>query len=428
MSMAPDRPRLTNLDQLRLAFYWMASHILWGALMTFVVQNEMERMAPEFKARFTGITLGIGSIAAVVIPLLIGPLSDRCRHPLGRRRPFILWGTALCVLGIGGLAVSSSLSSIPLFIGAFFFTNLGNNVATAAYSGLIPDIVPVEDRGSASGWMAVMSQSGTLIGMVLGAFLSGGATTLLILYGLLAGALIHALIVTIRGVKETPLTQVIPMPKFAEYLRSLLEPFKSADFRWVWITRALVVMGFYTVQPYLKFFVGDVLKPSDVSTGTLLIGAVVLISAALAGYFGGKLSDKIGRKRTVIWANSLMGVVCVGFAAIVSFPLAIAAAVLFGATYGAYYSVDWALGTDVLPNLDDAGKDMAVWHVAMTLPTSLSAPIAAYAIESGGVTKTLVDGETVFRYQHSGYVALFILAAVYVLLGAFFLRRVKGST
>jgi MFS family permease len=248
------------------------------------------------------------------------------------------------------------------------------------------------------------------------------------LYGLLAGALIHALVVTIRGVKETPLTQVIPMPKFAEYLRSLLEPFKSADFRWVWITRALVVMGFYTVQPYLKFFVGDVLKPSDVSTGTLLIGAVVLISAALAGYFGGKLSDKIGRKRTVIWANSLMGVVCVGFAAIVSFPLAIAAAVLFGATYGAYYSVDWALGTDVLPNLEDAGKDMAVWHVAMTLPTSLSAPIAAYAIESGGVTKTLVDGETVFRYQHGGYVALFILAAVYVLLGAFFLRRVKGST
>ena len=59
----------------------------------------------------------------------------------------------------------------------------------------------------------------------------------------------------------------------------------------------------------------------------------------------------------------------------------------FGIGYGTYQAVDWALGTDVLPNKDtDAAKDLGVWHIAFVLPQSLrpAGGVAADPAAAGG--------------------------------------------
>lgn len=425
--MSPTLARLRPATLVGQSTFWMSTHLVWGALMGYVVQVQMVAMMGQRAAEFTGITIGIGSIAAIVVPLIVGPLSDRCQHPWGRRRPYMVVGILLNVLGLTAMYLTGKGTNVWPFIACYAFTNVANNIATASYSGVIPDLVTPEQRGEASGYMAVMSQMGTLFGFALGGFFAKPETMFLV-YTALSGVLLVTLAISMVAIKEERLTNPPPAIKVRTYLSSLLEPFRHHDFLWVWFTRALVVLGFYSIQPFLLYFSRDVLRSSNPNITTMIIGATVLISASITGFLGGIIADRIGRKRVVIWSNSIMAAVCILFTLAHSVPTALIAALIFGASYGAYYSVDWALGTDVLPSMDDAGKDMAVWHIAMTLPQALAAPIAGYAIQAFGVTYIKVAEKTEPSYNHAGYVALFVLAAIYVTLGAAFLKKVRGST
>ena len=152
------------------------------------------------------------------------------------------------------------------------------------------------------------------------------------------------------------------------------------------------------------------------------------VGATLTGYYGGAISDRIGRKVVVRLANYWMAGSATLFIFCRSSAEVLVAAVLFGLGYGAYISVDWALGTDVLPNRDEAGKDMAVWHVSMVLPQTLAAAPAAMLIDSFGHRVMLEGGQPVMHYHSGGYVMLFAVAAVLLAIAASLLRRIKGST
>ena len=52
------------------------------------------------QASYLGFVMATGALMSLVIPLLVGPLSDRCTSRFGRRRPFILAGTIINVLGL----------------------------------------------------------------------------------------------------------------------------------------------------------------------------------------------------------------------------------------------------------------------------------------------------------------------------------------
>ena len=104
-----------------------------------------------------------------------------------------------------------------------------------------------------------------------------------------------------------------------------------------------------------------------------------------------------------------------------SYPLAIAMGVVFGLGYGAYISVDWALATDVLPSMDDYARDMGVWHVALTLPQVIGAPIAGVLLDLGQAYGPGVGLPTL------GYTLLFSLALLFFILGTVFVSRIKRA-
>jgi len=123
-----------------------------------------------------------------------------------------------------------------------------------------------------------------------------------------------------------------------------------------------------------------------------------------------------------------MAIMCIGFIFCTSLTHVLIAGSLFGIGYGAYISVDWALGTDVLPNKDeDAAKDMAVWHISMTLPQAVAAYPAGLLVSAFGSHKQVVNGETIIRYTVAGYSALLICSAIFLATGAILLRNVKGA-
>lgn len=413
---------------LSISGFWLATNVLWTALLAILINHEAAEMLGPRQSLGTGFVIGGGAILALVVPLLAGPLSDRCASRFGRRRPYMFAGVAVNVIGLAMMMYFGLRQHFWAFFIGYLVVQIGNNLATGAYQGVIPDLVVPAQRGAASGYMGMMSQLGSAIGIIVVAVVF--KADLVKSYIFLIVVLIGCLLWTAAAMDEQPLRQEPPPFRLTEFLKGLwIDPREYPDFAWVWITRALVMFGFYTVQPFVSYYLRDVIgvPPDQLQMTQGKVFILILVGATISGIYGGWLSDRIGRKGIVYVANGIMAVAAVALVFCRNLNEALAVGIVFGLGYGAYISVDWALGTDVLPNQEEAGKDMAVWHIAMVAPQSLAAPIAGFLLAIFGSTQEGVGSNAVTHYHQAGYLTAFGVAALALALGAFLLRNVKKA-
>jgi MFS family permease len=358
----------------------------------------------------------------------------------------MLAGTAVTLVALAGMAYFPFLPTGPLwgftvafwlYVGGYLLANAANNFASAPYSALMPDVVPVEQRGIASGWIGFMTILGTGVGILVSGLLVNHQAApevfrsqIATVYTLIGVLLVIGTLISVLGIHEPVITAQAKPFRWPEFWRSLLEPFKSPDFFWVFFTRLLVTMGIFTINNYLQLYMGDVVKvfsafgvtlattPESAVTYMLVL---LLLFAVVSSIVGGQLSDKYGRKLLVFISGGIMALVAILLIVTHQYTAALVIGAIFGIGYGAYTSVDWALATDVLPNMDDAAKDMGLWHMALTIPQFLATPVAGRLLDTfQGV------GRTTGR-PNLGYTVIFSLAVVYFVLGTLFVRRVKKA-
>lgn len=85
------------------------------------------------------LVVSMASFCGVIVQPLAGVWSDRVRHRLGRRMPFLLYGApvAAIALAVAGLLPAFAAAGIAALIFYFFL-----NLYMAPYTALLPDIVP----------------------------------------------------------------------------------------------------------------------------------------------------------------------------------------------------------------------------------------------------------------------------------------------
>lgn len=422
--------KLSVWQHLALSSFWLGNNLHWSALAIVILQSQAIRMSgvvhvPDVK--ITGWTIGAGAIVGALVPPLVGAFSDRCTLPLGRRRPFVIGGLLLNLVALFIFYSAFRAHNLPGYIGAWMLIGLGNNIAVGAFSGIIPDVVPRSERGVASSWMATMQQFGTIGGFIVGGLLMAkGREQDLTAISIIAAAFGLVALLTVAGTPERRLEKAEPF-RFSELKACFwVDPRRHPDFAWVWFTRALFTVAWFLIQPNLFFFMRDVIRTPNPSGAVSLLGGIVLIGAIPAGIAGGVLSDRLGRKRIIFLAALVMAVTCLLFAGLGLLPVAnrlaavYAVAILWGFGYGTYLSVDWALGTDVLPSQDDAGKDMGVWHLSMVIPQSIAPPVAGMILERF----TLPGGG---GYAMGGYAVIFLTACVFMFLCGALIFQVRKS-
>ena len=214
------RARLSTFQQAMLSLYWFSTSLHWAAILIITLPSQAAFIAgDEFKGRGLGLILAVGALVSMVAAPFLGAYSDRLKTRWGRRIPFIVIGVAMNILGLIALAYiprAGDYSTLLPFVLAFMWVEFWNNVASAPYSALIPDMVPPEQRGSASGWMGLMMMLGNFVGGLFGLMMGliGGITGI---YWLIVVALIVGTAGTVIFVKEPP----APEPKPFNY-RNLL--------------------------------------------------------------------------------------------------------------------------------------------------------------------------------------------------------------
>jgi MFS family permease len=305
----------------------------------------------------------------------------------------------------------------------YLLLQVSDDVGTGPYSALIPDLVPEDRRGRASGTMGLMTLAGQVVIGIYG-FLLGSVQAIYI--GLAVINVLAALwtMACLKGeVANKPEAGHEPFLK--SFIKGWIEPWKNKDFFWIWFTRFLNSLGFYLIQPYLRFYLEDVVKDfsffglvkfADAGQATIVIALVISLFGAFGSIWATKVTDKLGRKRVIYIAGTLMSLVLIPFVIYPVFSAILLLACAFGVGYGMYLSADWALAADVLQDSESTGKDMGVWQMSQSSVQIFS-----------GVAGRAVDVLNKANFG-VGYRAIFGIGAVAFFISTILIKKVRGSS
>ncbi|MEO6797423.1 MAG: MFS transporter [Candidatus Dormibacter sp.] len=463
--------------------FWFGGGAHWQPIYISLIPVGAGLIAKSNADLLIGRVTAAGGVFALLTPIVVGWLSDRTVSRWGRRRPWMVAGTIINIVGLGLLALAGG----PLaLVGAYLVVQLSNNASGAAYTGVIPDVVPAGDRGRASGLLGLMNQLGTVVGVGLVGVAFGifGDTRagLLAGYGIVAVILAVTLLISVVAIKEPPTVPRAPAPRHANPpnaaaiicaatfviaviallalllvplgallwpavaifavagsisviaglrlppLRAFFSAFRSNDFFWTFATRALVMLGIFSILPFMELYFRDVVGSRTAGAASAFWLLAVIAGAIIPSVVGGVLSDRTGRRKLFVYLSSGLQAVVVSvllFGLVRSLTVLYILGILFGIGYGAYYAVDWALACDVLPDRDHAaGRDMALWHVAFTLPQVLGPAILA-----GFLHFLNAPGHQVAGLQTGnalGFRFIFGSAALWFILGTVMVSRIRG--
>jgi MFS family permease len=482
-------PRLHWTQLLAISIFWFALNFHWAALGTIILPSQVFKMVGELhKGEALAFVLVPGAFVALFSNPLFGLLSDHTRGKLaqwGRRRPYILIGTLVNVVGLIWMAMAPDIFWLAC---AYLLVQFSSNAAQAPFHALLPDIVPAEQRGLASGVMGLLQIGGAIGGVIIaGRFvdasqpLSHYQQGLWLTYAVIIAVLMALMLVTIISIRERATASaqlleqenkqiseeqrpprvwitraalltiiqtlvalgvtwgvmylwnelhVVGIQISSDVQQVLLEivatvgllrmfdfnPRRNADFAWVLLTRMVMMMGIYTIQTFLQYYMKDVVgtphPEAETTNFVILVSLTSLMSALAAGW----LSDRFGRKRMVYIAGSFMALVGLIFIVTHSLPIVLAAGAIFGLGYGAYQSVDWALVADTLPSRQHYARDMGVWNISLAIP-QIIAPVL------GG---PLIDYFTRSGQGVLGFQLIFAMAIVYCIIGTVTVRYIRG--
>ncbi|MCC6856807.1 MAG: MFS transporter [Microbacteriaceae bacterium] len=398
-----------------IALYALGYVGAYIALITPVATTlalKVGELDPEGKETSLGLISAIGALVAIVSNALTGALSDRTRSGLGRRRPWIIAGSAG---GVVALAIVGFAPNLVVATLGWILAQLTLNMVLAALQALLPDQVPLEQRARVSSVLGISQQVSPLlgIGIAYGVQAAGGGIGLMFLIPGIIGALMLALLVA--RIRDVPHEQAGRFT-FGEFVRGFrIDKGKGADFGWAWFGRFFVILGFAVYTTYQVYFIGDRLKvtgPDVVLTqlyALLIFSAVLTVSAIVSG----RISDRTGRRKIFVFlAAAIVGVGLTLLALTSSLPMFFVAASVMGVGIGAFFAVDLALITDVLPDKEHkAAKDLGIFNIANSLPQSVAPAIAPLFLAIGG---------------GGNYTALFIAGGVFAVIGALLIAPIRA--
>lgn len=436
-AVKPARRNLNHLDFVVLSIYWVSIGYLWTSLGGLILPDLVIQLVGRGHEGFALGTLeGFGAIVAVIWQPVAGAFSDRTRTRFGRRRPYIVIGTIGDVLFLVGLALSGTFGMVLIF---YFLLQTASNTAQGPYQGLMPDVVPEAQRGTASGYFGVANAVGLLAGTVGAGFIlrHGGRTEAILS---ICALLVLTMLPTVLFIPDRSEPTASQFKNVREAIATTFSrPLRYPSFMWLMASRLLILLGLVGVQSFVFFYFNNVFFHNDrndtITASYTLLGLVVL-AAFLVSWPGARASDRYGRRPFILIGGLLgaAGVLMLVFSHYQVVPTQVLAplarmlrvpplaaqatllGVVIGIGYGLFFSVDWAFIQDVIPS-EEAGLFMGFSNIA----TAGSGIIARFI---GGFLLDPFNRGPQLLGLPGGFPVIFSLFSVSLLVGALLILKV----
>jgi MFS family permease len=421
-------------------------------------------------------------MVALLVQALMGLLSDHSTLPWGKRRPFIITGTVLTLVWIAAIGFSASLSGLTGYwalFGLIILLMVATNTAHGAQQGLIPDLVPVSQRGMASGIKAIFEIPLPLIlvAFTIAPLIANGS--LWAGLGVLMGILVVVLGLTLL-IKEpvpSPASQPLNWSPFlrlalmvavftgiilllGNFLKGLgnlfpdefplyssmlifgslglaamslaigagvfasiriglgnLQTIQQRSFAWWVVNRLLFLAGSTNLASFAVFFLQGRLGliREEAARPASLLLLIVGVFILVTALPGGWLADRIGYKRVLLVSGLLAALGSLIIIVSATIQTVYLGAVLVGAATGVFYTANWALGTKIVPH-NQAGRYLGIANLAGAGAGAVGAYIG------GPVADYFTNGYPL--NPGIGYVVLFTIYGILFLFSIFALTKI----
>lgn len=280
-----------------------------------------------------GLIEGIAESLASLLKVFSGYFSDKTKL----RKPFTIFGYASSTLGKFFLYISTSWAYV--LVGRVI-DRFGKGVRTAPRDALIAESAKEGKRGAAFGLHRAMDTLGATIGVFIAYLLITRSS------GNLRSVFLFSLIPAFLGVLFLFLVK--------ESKSEIKSASRKLEFRWNTLDKRLKLFLIFTFIFTLgnssnQFLLLRVKSAGSPITQVILFYLVYNIIYCLAAYPAARLSDKIGRKRLLVFGYLFYGLVYLGFAVNNSLDMFWFLFGVYGLYIGFTEGVEKALVADIAP-------------------------------------------------------------------------------
>lgn len=315
MKLDIKRTVLVGFAFLSICAFWQ----MYDNLVPLILTNTF-----HLNETISGAIMAADNVMALFLLPLFGGLSDKCTSRLGRRRPFILFGTlaAICLMLLLPLFADSYHAApgggkIALFICVLGLLLVAMGTYRSPAVALMPDITPKPLRSKANAIINLMGAVGGILYLLITTFLyhvkSETYVSFFPLFAIVAGIMAAALAVVMFFVNEPELVK-----KQQEYERKhpeddLTEHTAQGDtlpadvkksLTFLLVSISLWFVGYNGVSTWFSVYAENIWGMSLGQANTCL---TIATGGAILSYIPiGTVASRIGRRKTIRFGTLLL--------------------------------------------------------------------------------------------------------------------------
>ncbi len=342
-----------------------------------------------------GLTMGAAGITSMFATALWGAIADRYG-----RKVMLLRATFGGVIVLGLMAFVSTVEQlIALRLAQGFITG-----TVAATNALVAAETPRERVGFAMSTLQAALWGGLAVGPLIGGLLAdqlGYAVPFLFIAGLLFICGVSILF----GIHEH--FDYMPTQTRVSILDQWRQAFTVPGISVLLGMRFLSGSARMTLAPLLALFIVTLLPNADnLSLWTGMVSSVGAITGIIGGLAMGRMGDRIGQRRGILWCSMVALTAFVPQAFVQDVPTLILLQAVAGLAFGGLL----AALSGLMGQLSRHGSEGAVWG----LDGSVSAATFAFAPLFGSTVASLFGVRSAFIFAGLLYLAVFALAYMYL--------------
>ena len=391
---------------------YLGVNYLWISFETLILPLQIGSVVPESDmGLLLGIVASLGSFSGIIGNLASGMLSDRFSIGRGKRSPYISIGIAVvAAMLIGETFFSPSIYEI---LAGYIVLQSFSNMAIGSTQPILAEIESHEQRGTSAGLNGLFTLMGAALGFGVTSFFLNSPYRNGDLYALAAGIVFSGLatLYTIRRIDTAQIPKVVDHIPFGMIRRP---PPDMKRFSRLATGSFFVFMGITGLTFFELYFFREVLGIPNPAAYVAIAGILVLAVSAVSSVVLGHFSGRIGRWNILVADAVIASIPTVMIPFFRTFYIFLILGSFIGATYGSFYSVSYALASDLVPK-GQAGKYMAIFNLSLTGASTVS---------------PLIYGLILFILRssvHLGYVGLFSAAGSFYIIGAAILFAASRS-
>ena len=315
MKLDTKRTVLVGFAFLSICAFWQ----MYDNLVPLILTNTF-----HLNETISGAIMAADNVMALFLLPLFGGLSDKCTSRLGRRRPFILFGTlaAICLMLLLPLFADSYHAApgggkIALFICVLGLLLVAMGTYRSPAVALMPDITPKPLRSKANAIINLMGAVGGILYLLITTFLyhvkSETYVSFFPLFAIVAGIMAAALAVVMFFVNEPELVK-----KQQEYERKhpeddLTEHTAQGDtlpadvkksLTFLLVSISLWFVGYNGVSTWFSVYAENIWGMSLGQANTCL---TIATGGAILSYIPiGTVASRIGRRKAIRFGALLL--------------------------------------------------------------------------------------------------------------------------